>query len=378
MRETHGSSNGHETDKIRYAVVGLGWFAQAAILPAFDHATENSELAALVSSDETKLHELGERYHVRHRVTYQGYQDLLESGEIDAVYLALPNHLHKDYAVQAAEAGIDVLCEKPMAVTAEECEEMIRVAQDNETKLMVAYRLHFEEANLKAIDLVHSGKLGEPRLFSSVFSSEVTNEDDIRLNPVEKGGGTVYDLGVYCINAARYLFRDEPIEAVAFTESRKGDPRFADADEITAAVLRFPGHRIATFATSFGASDLDSYRVLGTEGHLTVQPAYEFKTALRHHLEVGDEVHDEEFPERDQIAPEILYFSDCILNDREPEPNGYEGLADVRIVEALYRSAREGKAVRLEPLTKEERPDLSMEIRRPAPGHQELVHAEGP
>lgn len=372
--ERNGHHNGRE---VRYGVVGLGWFAQAAILPAFRHAKKNSRLVALFSSDAEKLRRLGEEHGVRARFAYDRLESAVRDEGIDALYLAVPNHLHRISTVRAAEAGAHVLCEKPMAVTEEECAEMIRACDEAGVKLMIAYRLHFEEANLCAIDRLESGRIGEPRLFEAVFANRVTDPDNIRLNPIEKGGGTLYDIGIYCLNAARALFRSEPEEVVAL--AARGDrERFADSDEATAAILRFPGDRLAVFSSSFGVADHDRYTVHGTEGTLRVEPAFQFRAALRHRLTVGNRSCEVEFPERDQVAPEILHFSDCILEDREPEPSGREGLADVRVIRALHRSAAEGRAIRLEPFARERRPDLDQERRRPPAGEPELVHAEPP
>src|SRR5262245_31511368 len=224
--------------KIRYAVVGVGHIAQVAVLPAFKHARRNSELTALVSGDAKKREVLAQKYHVRNAASYDQYDNLLRSGDIDVVYIALPNNLHAEYAIRAAQAGIHVLCEKPMAVTAKECAAMILAARKHDVKLMIAYRLHFEEANLKAIQIVKSGKLGEPRVFNSVFGLDV-KEGNIRIQ-ADLGGGTLYDLGVYCINAARNLFQSEPEEVFAYSGTRN-DRRFKEIDEMTSAVLRFPG-----------------------------------------------------------------------------------------------------------------------------------------
>src|SRR5438552_6201353 len=160
------STKRKSSDPVRFAVVGLGYISQVAVLPAFEHA-ENAVLAALVSQDPEKRHSLGKKYGVHRVFSYEDYQDCLESGEVDAVYIALPNSLHREYAVRAAEAGVHVLCEKPMAVTEAECRDMIAAAESREVKLMVAYRLHFERANLEAIEVVRSGRIGEPRLFTS-------------------------------------------------------------------------------------------------------------------------------------------------------------------------------------------------------------------
>src|SRR5712691_11408184 len=345
--------------RIRYAVVGLGYIAQVAVLPAFEHASENSELHALLSSDSKKLKELSKKYDVPSTYSYEEYDQCLESGEIDAVYIALPNNMHREYTERAARAGVHVLCEKPMAITEHDCESMIETVQKNNVKLMIAYRLHFEEANLSAIEIVKSGKLGQPRIFNSVFSQQV-KEGDIRLQK-KLGGGTLYDMGIYCINASRYLFREEPVEVSAFT-GKSGDKRFREVDEACSAVMRFPQDKLATFTSSFGAASVSSYEVLGTRGTLRLDPAYEFAEPLRYELTVNEKKQTKKFPKRDQFAPELIYFSNCVLKDKDPEPSGLEGLADVRIIRALYRSAESGSPVKLESFPLRKRPAPAQEI----------------
>jgi glucose-fructose oxidoreductase len=364
-------------EQVRYAVVGLGHIAQVAVLPAFAHA-KNSELTALVSDDSEKLEKLARKYKVKTRCSYAEYDECLASGEVDAVYIALPNHLHREYTERAARAGVHVLCEKPMAVTEDDCLGMIRAAEENRVKLMVAYRLHFEEANLKAIDLVQGGKIGDPRLFESVFTMKV-KEGDIRLNPREQGGGTLYDIGIYCINAVRNLFGAEPMEVVAFS-ANNGDRRFLQCEETTSAILRFPGReRVASFTCSFGAADVSHYRVVGTEGDLVMDPAYEYAGELKQRVTVNGRTRERSFPKRDQFAPELVHFSECILTGAEPEPSGWEGLADVRVIRALYRSADTGQPITLEPFDKDtQRPTLEQETRRPPVRKPELVNTEAP
>jgi len=360
--------------QIRYAVVGLGHIAQTAVLPAFRHARRNSILAALVSDDPEKLVQLGRRYGVDRVYSYDEYDECLRTGEIDAVYIALPNNLHREYTVRAACAGVHVLCEKPMAVTEAECRTMIRAARDNKVKLMIAYRLHFEEANLKAVGIARSGKLGKLRLFHSVFGMQV-KEGNIRTKD-ELGGGTLYDLGIYCINAARYALQAEPYEVLA-ASAGSGDPRFKEIDEMTSAVLRFPEDRLAVFTSSFGSADVSVYEVIGTRGRLRVEPAYEYAMPLKHQLTIDGKTKQRTFAKRDQFAAELVYFSNCIRKNIEPEPSGEEGLADVRIIEALYRAAESGKAVALKPLTRRRRPTMRQEIRRPPIARPpDLVHAE--
>jgi predicted dehydrogenase len=361
--------------KIRYAVVGLGWIAQESVLPAFAHAKKNSELAALVSNDREKLEKLGKKYKVTHLYSYDEYDGCLKSGHIDAVYIALPNNMHHEYTIRAAKAGIHILCEKPMAMNSNECQEMIEEAKNNNVKLMIAYRLHFEEGNLKAVEMAKSGKLGEVRFFNSTFSTPVTKEN-IRLEG-ELSGGTLYDVGIYCINAARSVFQSEPIEVMAL--SIKGNKkRFEEVDEMTSATLLFPDNRLATFISSFGASSASAYDVLGTKGHLHVDPAFHHSSEVKHTLEIDKKKKKKTFPARDQFAPELIYFSNCILHNKEPEPSGKEGLADVRVIEGLYQSAKEKKALRLKEFKKTKKVSPQQEIKRPKAKKPDLVKAASP
>lgn len=360
--------------KVRYAVVGLGHIAQVAILPGFKTA-RNSELVSIVSGEEEKREKVGKKYRLEHVYSYEEYDQALS--EVDAVYLALPNHMHREYAVRAAMAGVNVLCEKPMAVTAKECAEMIRAAQDNNVKLMIAYRLHFEAANLEAIQLAQSGKLGNLRIFTSEFAQQVA-DDNLRVREdVAHGGGPVYDMGVYCINAARYLFREEPTSVFAVTAS-DGEARFEHTEEMTSVVMRFPQERIATFTCSFGAADISRYTLIGTKGLLTLDPAYDYSKPLERHLTIGEKTNSKKYPKRDQFAAEIEYFSDCILNDEEPEPSGLEGLADVCVVEAIYESARTNKFVELPELPEKKGPSVRMKIDRPGHDKPKPVRAKSP
>jgi glucose-fructose oxidoreductase len=353
---------------IRYAVVGLGHIAQVAVLPAFKHARRNSRLAALVSDDEGKRREVGKKYRIDRTFGYDEYEACLE--EVDAVYIALPNSMHAEYTIRAARAGVHVLCEKPMAVTADECESMIDACQEHRVKLMIAYRLHFEEINLGVIDLVRKGRIGAPKFFNSSFSMTVRDRN-IRLEE-ELGGGTLYDIGVYCINAARHLFRSEPKEVSAISVN-SGPAKVAEVDESTGALLRFDGERVAAFVTSFNAADVASYRIVGTKGQIHVDPAYEYAEGLAYALTVNGKTTRKRIGKRDQFAPELLYFSDCIRHNREPEPSGAEGLQDVRIVQALYESAETGKVVQIPPYKPARRPTGQQRIRRPGVPEPDLV-----
>jgi glucose-fructose oxidoreductase len=371
-----GASRRGPRRKIRYAVVGLGYISQAAVLPSFRHARGNSELAALVSDDAKKLRILSKRYGVEKVWDYAHFDECLSDEEIDAVYIALPNAMHREYAVRSARAGKHVLCEKPLAVTEADCEAMIRAAAENGVRLMTAYRLHFEKANLKAIDIARSGRIGEPRIFQSMFSMQV-EEGNIRLSPTEEGGGPIYDIGIYCINAARYIFRDEPEEVFAW-DARNGDARFRKSPEMMSCLLRFPGERLATFTCSFGAADTGWYQVVGTRGDLRLDPAYELAERLELSLTVDGKTRKTVYKKRDQFAPELVAFSDSIRTGRELEPSGREGLADIRIIRALLDSARKGRPVPLGGFERSHRPTPAMEMRRPPVSSRRLIHAESP
>jgi predicted dehydrogenase len=356
---------------IRYAVVGLGHIAQVAVLPAFGNARRNSRLAAIVSGDPVKREEMQKKYGVENAYSYEEYDRCLASGGIDAVYIALPNHLHREYAERAARAGVHVLCEKPMALDEADCESMAAAARVAGVKLMIAYRLHFERANLEAIETARSGRIGEPRLFNSTFVTPVV-PGNIRVRR-ETGGGVLWDIGIYCINAARGLFRDEPISVGAALAGQADE-----VEESASCWMRFPNERLATFAVSFGAAKVSSYRIVGTKGDLAVDPAYEYAKPLKHRLTIDGEQRERRFAKRDQFAPELLYFSDCILQNRDPEPSAEEGFADVRIIRALYRAAETGRPVELAPFERRERPSLEQEIRRPPIDKPQVVHAEAP
>jgi predicted dehydrogenase len=366
----------HPTDKdrIRYAVVGAGNIAQVAVLPAFAHASENSELAAILSDNAEKRAALGKKYGVA-TAAYADLETIADQEEVDAVYLALPNTLHRPFTERAAAAGLHVLCEKPMAMTSVDCKAMVNACEEAKRRLMIAYRLHFEECNLRAVEIVRDGQIGEPRFISAAFSQQVRS-GDIRTQS-RTGGGALFDMGIYAINAARFLFAAEPAEVVAL-QVQGSEERFREVDEMTSALLRFPGNRVAQITASQGASDVETCRIVGTEGDLRIEPAFGYSGVLKHFLTMGGKTEETSFGKRDQFAPELVYFSRCIIDGVSPAPSGREGWADVRIMEAMQRSARTGERVSLEPFEPGARPDPSREIRKPAVRPPRTVHAPAP
>lgn len=342
--------------QIGYAVIGLGHVARESILPAFARATENSRLVAVVSGDRAKAQATARE----HRATAYHYDELrqcLQRDDVNAVYIALPNSLHCDYAVEAARAGMHILCETPMAVIADESRRMIRTCQTNRVKLMVAYRLHFRPGIRKVVEMVRGGDIGLPKTFSSDFTTRVEDPDSPRLQR-RMGGGTVYHLGVESINAARTLLGSEPAQVMAMTA--RTSRRFGgDVDESAVALVRFPDERLAHLHSSFGEEPVSTFTVFGEDGFIRVGHAYAENAPIRVEVVRHGGVESLAFEPTDAFAATLVYFSDRILTDRAPEPSGVEGLQDVRIVEAIYRSSRDGRPVTLPRLGRVETPPVA-------------------
>lgn len=347
--------------KIRYAVVGLGDIAQEAMLPGIKH-TGNSELTALVTGDPEKARELGKMYGVELTLPYEQFDQLLASDEIDAIYLATPNWLHADFAVRALRAGIHVLLEKPMEMSVEKCQEIIEAQRSSGAKLMVAYRLHFEPATLDTIKKIREGELGEIRFFSSAFS-QLVNPSNHRAKNGEKAG-PLYDMGPYPINAARYLFGDEPTEVVSAAGVEHADMQTPGMADTVAVVLRFPGDRLAQFTVSYAANGYNSFVVAGTKGSIELGMAYTYGQPKQQLLRIGEKTTMNSFAPTDQFGGEMKYFSDCILKNLEVEPDGEEGLADVRVMVGIEEAMRTGRAVTLPPFTRHARINTDTQVQK--------------
>jgi len=272
---------------------------------------------------------------------------------------------------------VHVLCEKPMAADAAEAREMIAACEQAGVKLMTAYRLHLEHANLAAIELVKAGKLGDPRLFQSTNCQRV-EANSTRLQG-ELAGGPLMDLGVYCINAARYLFQADPVEVVGH-QATVEKSTYAEVPEMTTGLLKFPGGRLATFACGFGAGKVSEYRIIGTEGSLTLDTAYGFTgdKEMTVELDAQSKPTVATYKDTDHVGAEITYFAECIQTDKTPEPDGYEGLADMLIIDALKEAAATGRAVKVGPFKDKPRPEKSMEYKLPQVKQPAFVHAKSP
>lgn len=360
--------------KIRFGVVGLGHFAQAAILPAFANTSQAVELAAMVTGDQEKASKLSRKYKVP-AVHYDEYDSLCASGDIDAVYIALPNSQHCEFTERAAHAGVHVLCEKPLAHSVKDAERMIATCEAAKVRLMTAYRLHFEAGNLQAIKAAHSGTIGDARLFVGVHTMQV-DPDNIRVD-LSLGGGPVEDIGIYCLNAARYIFQSEPKEVAAFAVHGT-DSRFDEVPEAVSVILRFPEDRLATFLCGFGEAKASEYRVIGTKGIIKMDPGFTWQGDIEQTISIGDKQRTKTFKHRDQIAAEIDYFAKCIREETEPEPSGREGLIDVMIIDAIRKSYQTGKSVTVKDLPTDRRPKPSQAIRKQPPRKVTPVKASPP
>jgi predicted dehydrogenase len=374
IKEILGVESGR---KIRYAIVGLGDIAQEDMMPGVEH-TGNSEITALVTSDPVKAEALGRKYNVSTVFGYEEFASAIQSGVFDAIYLATPNWRHAEFIVPALQAGIHVLTEKPLEVSTEKCNEILNAKKLSRAKLMVAYRLHFEPATLDSIKKIRAGELGEVHLFASTFSQLV----DPANHRAQNGelAGPVLDMGAYPVNAARYVFGDEPEEVVSAVGTKHPESGYKqDFWDTVAVTLRFPGNRLAQFNVSYYGNPHDSFTVVGSKGVLELNPAYTFGTGLTQILGVGKKKETKTFKNTDQFGGEMKYFSDCILNDEEPESDAEEGFADVRVLEGVLSALQTGRSVTLPPFQRSRRIDTDrQEMMLSAVSTPELVHAGNP
>jgi predicted dehydrogenase len=359
--------------KIRYGFVALGDITQEAMLPGVEH-TGNSTIAALVTGDPVKAGRLAERYGVQHTYSYEQFPALLASGNVDAVYIATPNWRHAEFVLPALAAGIHVLVEKPLEIDSARCGQILEAQRASKAKLMVAYRLHFEPGSVAAVERVRNGELGNVHLFTSTFAQMV---DPANHRAKTEAAGPVLDMGPYPVNAARNLFGSEPVEVSAFG-ARHPDSGLGDFEDTVTAMLRFPEGRLAQFTVSYYGSAIDSYTVVGTKGTLQVEPGYTYGKPLEHFLRLDRKENKTSYKNTDQFGGEMKYFSQCILHDIDPEPDAEEGLADVRVLEAINRALKTGQVQELPPFARSKHIDPDQVVRLGAVKPPEPVHAGGP
>jgi predicted dehydrogenase len=333
--------------KLGWAVVGLGSLAINQILPGFAKC-EKSKVVALVSGHPDKANKLALRYGVNPKniYNYQNYDSIRDNPEVAVIYIVLPNGMHAEYTVRGLQAGKHVLSEKPMARTPAECQQMIDAGRKANRKLMVAYRCRYEPYNQEAIRIARSGELGPTKVIVSEHGFNIGNPSQWRLNKELAGGGSLMDIGIYALNAARYLTGEEPTELTAMTYTTPGDPRFKEVEETINFQLRFPSGILANCSSSYGYDSQNRYRVVGTDGWVELEPATIY-SGLRMRVHQQNVLEERMLPVRDHFALEMDHMSGCVMENREPLTAGEEGLRDLRIMMAIYEAGRTGGVVKV-------------------------------
>src|SRR5450631_3258104 len=325
--------------KIGYAVIGLGRIADHFMRGVLN--TSNSQITALVSGHRDKAERIAAQYNVPSTsiYNYENFDEIAHNPAVDAVYVALPNSMHAEYTMRAARAGKHVLCEKPMATNVAECQAMIDACKKANVKLMIAYRCHYEPTNLRAVKLLRDGVLGQVQSIESAFGFNIS-PGEWRINKKLAGGGPLYDVGIYSLNACRYLTGEEPQSIAAFASTIDHDGRFNEVEENVSWTMKFPSGIVASCSTTYGSNMDGYYRVYGSKGWLQVDQAFVYE-GLRLRAEFSGTKLDELNPARDpsHFQAEAEHFSNCVLKNLEPQSPGEEGLTDMRLITKIYRSA---------------------------------------
>jgi predicted dehydrogenase len=343
--------NAEPDRRVGYAIVGLGRLSLNQILPALS-ASKYSKVVALVSGDPDKAKKVARQYGVRDTAIYDyaSFEKLAGNPEVQVVYIVLPNGLHAEYTVRAAAIGKHVLCEKPMAISSAECQKMIDACKKARRLLMIAYRSQYEPMDRMIAKWVREKQLGPLREFIAGNSQNVGDPGQWRLKRALAGGGPMPDVGIYCLNAARFLSGEEPFEVVATTWQPDDDPRFREVEQSVHFVLRFPGGLTATCMSSYASHESRFFRLQGAHGWVEMNPAFGYNGLQ---LRKGELVEGKNATTQigidpvDQFAREIDHMSLCVVRGQMPHTPGEEGLQDQRIVEAIYESARTGRAVKI-------------------------------
>jgi predicted dehydrogenase len=333
--------------KLGWAIVGLGSLAINQILPAFAQC-EKSKVVALVSGHPDKAHKLALRYGVsaKNIYNYENYDSIKDNPDVDIIYIVLPNGMHAEYTVRGFEAGKHVLTEKPMANTPAECQQMIDAGKKANRKLMVAYRCRYEPYNQTAIRIARSGELGPTQMILADAGFNIGDPNQWRLTKKLGGGGSMMDIGIYALNASRYLTGEEPTEVNAMIYSTPGDPRFKEVEEHVTFQLGFPSGILANCSSSYGYFHQSRHVVMGTKGRLIMDPATWY-TGLRMWIERDNTIEEHDLPVVDHFASEMDHMSECVIQNTQPLTPGEEGLRDLTLIHTIYESARSRSTVKL-------------------------------
>jgi predicted dehydrogenase len=326
--------------KIGFAMVGLGRISMQHLAPSLKTSTK-AKVTALVSGHRDKAEKMAAEYGIpsTHIYSYENFDSIAGNKDIDAVYIALPNSMHAEYTIRAAKAGKHVLCEKPMATSVADAEAMIAACKRADRKLLIAYRCQYEPTNLRAIELIRSGRLGKIQAIESANGFNI-QKGEWRLNMKLAGGGPLMDVGVYSLNACRYLTGEEPGGIAANWSVIDKDGRFNEVEENLAWTMKFPSGIVASCNTTYGCNMPGFYRVHGSKGWMHVEPAFAYQ-GLRLTANIqGEPPIEEANPEKDpaQFTREADHLADCIASGREPKTPGEEGLRDMKYMAEIYKS----------------------------------------
>jgi predicted dehydrogenase len=332
------------SNRTGFAVVGLGHIAEVAVLPAFRHS-QKARLVAVVSSSEQKAKRLAAAFGATDYYLYDDFALCLSHPQVDAVYIATNTGSHAEYTLRAAAAGKHVLCEKPMAASVEDCQRMVQECRANNVRLMIAYRKYYDPSTLTLKRLVTSGKLGRLKIIHSAFTVMMgPKAQSWRFDRRRSGGGSLVEVGVYCVNTVRWLAGKDPVEATGY--SWTVDPkRYSEVEESLAFRLNFPDGLVLQATSSFGAAKGSFVHVHGEKGWAAIDPAFHYDEQRRLFGKIGGKWFEKKFRVVDEFALELDAFVDSIRRQRDPEPDGVEGLRDVAVIQAIYRSARENRSV---------------------------------
>jgi len=332
--------------KLGFALVGIGSLTTNQLLPAFARCA-HARPVALVSGDAAKARRFAAQYGIPESgiYSYETYDRIADNPDIDVVYIVLPNSMHAEYTIRALKAGKHVLCEKPMANSVAECESMIAAAREAVRKLMIAYRLRYEPHNQAMIKMARDQEFGRTKVVLCDAGFNIGNPDQWRLKKALAGGGSMMDIGIYALNAARYLTGEEPTRVFAMESTTPNDPRFREVEETLTFQLRFPSGVLANCTSSYGAG-LNRFRVHQEKGSFELEPALSY-SGLKMRVFRGGTVEERALPQVDHFAAEMDHMATSILTGAPLVTPGEEGLADLRVIEAIYESARTKQAVTL-------------------------------
>ena len=324
---------------VRFAAVGLGDISNI-FMQACAQSTKCKVTALVTGHAAQKAPRYEQLYGISPEsvYNYENFDEIAHNPNIDAVYIGLPNSMHAEYTIRAAKAGKHVLCEKPMAISSDECQQMIDACRRANVKLMIAYRLHYDPMWQQIRQLARSGAIGEIQGFQGGFYGP--KYAGWRLDRKLAGGGSLLDLGIYPLNAIRWISGEEPVSYSAQVATKIPGPRFASVEESVEFSMKFPSGTLASSGCSYGEDGGAYLSIDGTKGNLLVEPAFYYQGLKVHGVTIHGPV-SEVSPGKQpyQFTEEADHFADCIRNNTEPATPGEEGLKDMRVMEAIYRTA---------------------------------------